>query len=173
MCDILLGRLKDDHRRLEHLFLELERQCAAKEGGRPIDLLVLRAIVDYLGDGALLFHHALEDAIYMELVHTLPRFREIYDLAEDHRASWREFERLKTAVSGPGEELVEAIRSFIGNERGHFISEEEIFFPYARAFVRNEDWLRLERSAPAAELLSVDVRDSIVARLFREGLAFR
>lgn len=173
MCDILLGCLKDDHRRLEYLFLELEHQCAAKEEGRSVDLIVLRAIVDYLGDGALLFHHALEDAIYIELMHTHPRFCEVYDLAEDHRASWREFERLKTAVSGSGEDLIEAIRSFIGNERGHFISEEEIFFPYARAFVQNEDWLRLERSAPAAELLSVDVRDSIIARLFREGLELR
>ena len=169
MCDILRGRLIDDHRRLECLFVELERQCKAKEECRPIDLPILQSIAHYLGDGALLFHHALEDAIYAKLLHNHPRFREIYDLAEDHRQSWREFERFLAAVAGAGEGLAEATRSFIGNERGHFISEEEIFLPYAAKFLTREDWQSLERSVPAAELLAADVNDPMVARLFQEG----
>jgi len=169
MCNILQGRLKDDHHRFECLFAELERQCAAKEELRPVQWPKVHAIVNYLGCGALLFHHALEDAIYAKLLERQPRFRDIYDMAEDHRQSWREFERFAAAVSVAREDLVDVTRSFVGNERGHFISEEEIFFPYALRSLRDEDWESLERSVSGTELLAPDIKDPIVARLIQEG----
>lgn len=168
MCNLLLTRLKQDHRRFECLFAELERQCNAKGAGGLLDPQILHAIAKYLGDGALLFHHALEDAIYAKLLQNRPRFREIYDLSADHRQSWREFEWFGSAVAGSIDEPVEATRSFIGNERGHFISEEEIFFPEAAKHLQPEDWRSLERSVPATELLAADDVDETIARFFQK-----
>lgn len=169
MCNLLLDRLKQDHKRFECLFKELERQCDGKGSGL-LDPQTLYAIAKYFGGGALLFHHALEDAIYAKLLQNQPRFREIYDLAADHRQSWCEFEWFGAAVSESKEDPVEATRSFIGNERGHFISEEEIFFPQAAKCLRSEDWESLERSVPAAELLAADDTDATIARLFQGGI---
>lgn len=167
MHKFLLEHLTKGHKRFERLFKELERQCDATQSGL-LDPKTLHAIAQYLGSGALLFHHALEDAIYAKLLQYQPRFREIYDLAADHRQSMREFEWFGSAVSGSEEDPFEATRSFIGNERGHFISEEEIFFPQAAKCLQSEDWRSLEQNVPAAELLITDI-EATVDRLCEGG----
>jgi len=166
MCNFLLERLKGDHTRFKYLFAELERLCVARKSTPSDDAPILKAILDYLGGGALLFHHALEDAIYARLLQIYPQFPEIYDLADDHKKSWREFDQLT-------EDLAATSASFVGNETAHFIAEEEIFFPYAAKFLQNDDWGRIERSVAAAELLAADADDPIIVRLLQEGGALK
>lgn len=170
MCNFLLGRLKDDHKRFECLFGELERQCAKKEAGHAVDTSTLEAICGHLRNRTLLFHHALEEAIYARLVQIQPRFRDVYDLTEDHRRSWREFDRFATVVSNVQANFVTATLSFISNERGHYILEEEIFFRHAGKFLLRGDWQDLEQSKAASELMADSACDPIVAGLLQNAM---
>lgn len=140
MRNNVLTRLREDHGRFERLFVEIENQCTAAERGLSADEACLRAIIAYLGGHALRLHHALEDAIFVKLLEKLPLFLEIYDLAEDHQACRMEFEAFASAAVAINENFVEKARSYVGNERAHFIAEEEVFFPYAERFLLDEQW---------------------------------
>jgi len=146
MCNEVLTRLRDDHGRFERLFVEIENQCAATENGAPVNATYLSAIVAYLREYALRLHHALEDAIFAKLLEKQPHFLEIYDLAEDHRACRREFEAFALAAIPVDDNFTDLARSYVGNERAHFIAEEEVFFPYAQRLLLDEQWQALQAS---------------------------
>lgn len=148
----ILERLKGDHVRFERLFRAIEEQCSRLEAGQPADLARLRSITDYLGKFALPRHHALEDAIFAQIVKRMPRFRtDIFDLPEDHHTSKREFINFCTAVERGDDDLAELARSFVANERGHFIAEEEIVFHYASKHLTAEQWDELRAGLRVVE----------------------
>lgn len=151
----VLSQLRTEHERFESLFAEIERECDIAGGGGNVALERLESICEDLRAGALGSHHTLEDRIYAVLIARLPRFGDdIYDLREDHRQSWREFEFFVAAVravraGAPGcsNQLLDAAHSYIANERGHIIAEEELFFPYALQYLRAEEWDALRPDA--------------------------
>ena len=144
MCSDVLAHLRDDHRLFERLFLAIEHECLKVENGQAADIKRLRAIATHLGAGAVPLHHGVEDAIFSQIVKIFPRFRkDIFDLLEDHQASKREFANFACAVDRGDEDFVDAARSFVANERGHFIAKEEIIFPYATKYLSAEQWQSL------------------------------
>lgn len=152
MTSDVLERLREDHRRCERLFRAIEHECARLESGKVADMPRLQAIVDYLGKYAFPRHHALEDAIFNELVKRLPNFRlDIFDLPEDHHTSRQEFINFMLAVGKEDDNLAETARSFVANERSHFISEEEIVFRYAEKCLTAEQWSVLSESLHIVE----------------------
>lgn len=152
MTNDVLQRLRDDHRRCERLFCAIEEECSRLESGTPADMPRLKAIADYLGKCCFPRHHALEDAIFTELVKRLPNFRaDIFDLSEDHHASKQEFINFMFAVAHEDDDLAETARSFVANERGHFISEEELVFRYAEKYLTPEQWATLRQSLHIVE----------------------
>jgi len=147
MTNDVLERLRADHARCERFFRAIEEQCARLDAGKPADLPRLRAIADYLGKSMFPRHHALEDAIFAELVKRTPGFRaDIFDLPEDHHTSKQEFINFTLAVEREDDDLVEKARSFVANERGHFISEEELVFRYAERHLTADQWAMLRKS---------------------------
>lgn len=166
MCHRVLTRLRDDHGRFELLFSTIERECDADEAGQTINHGRLKAIAAYFGTRALPLHHAIEDAIFTHLLGYFPSFREeIYDLLDDHIQSKREFDGFLVAVETVTQNFVEAARSFVANERGHFISEEEVFFPYAEKTLTTEEWDAVETGLVAMQANGND--DQIVKELLQ------
>ncbi len=152
MTNDVLERLRGDHRRCERFFRAIEDECAHLESGKPANMPRLKAIAEYLGKYAFPRHHALEDAIFSELVKRLPNFRvDIFDLPEDHHTSKQEFISFVIAVGRGNGEIAETARSFVANERSHFISEEEIVFRYAAKYLTREQWALLGKSLHIVE----------------------
>ncbi|MGE4063217.1 MAG: hemerythrin domain-containing protein [Rhodospirillaceae bacterium] len=144
MRNEVLERLTGDHARFERFFRAIEEQCARLDAGKPADVPRLKAIVSYLAKFAFPRHHALEDAIFAQLVKRMPNFWvEIFDLPEDHHTSKQEFMNFMLAVERGDDDLADTARSFVANERGHFISEEEIVFRYARKHLTADQWAEL------------------------------
>lgn len=144
MNDDLLERLRRDHGRFERFFRAIEQECSHLDAGKPADMPRLKAITTYLGKCAFPRHHALEDAIFAQLVKRLPNFRaDIFDLPEDHHTSKQEFLNFMRAVETSDNDLADTARSFVANERGHFISEEEVIFRYAAKYLAADQWQTL------------------------------
>jgi hemerythrin-like domain-containing protein len=142
MCHEILARLREDHKRYERFFRAIDEICDRAESGNTINRLRLKAIAAYLGEYALPAHHALEDAIFAQIVRVFPHFQEeMYDLIEDHETCKREFQIFERALELEDFEFVEPARSFVANERGHFIAEEEIIFAYAVKHLSSDQWL--------------------------------
>jgi len=147
MGNDVLGRLRGDHARFERFFQAIEAECSRLEEGQAANMPRLKAIAAYLGNSAFPRHHALEDAIFAQIVKRVPRFRgDIFDLPEDHHTSQQEFVNYLLAVERGDADLAETARSFVANERGHFISEEEIVFRYAEKCLTAEQWDGLRES---------------------------
>jgi len=147
MCNPVLARLREEHVRFERFFQAIEQECSRAESGGEVDRRRLAAISTYLGEGTLPRHHTLEDAMYLSFTRMMPSFRQdVYDLPEDHEASKREFKIFQKALATMDTRFPEAARSFVANERGHFISEEEILFPFAAKTLTAADWERLSAS---------------------------
>ena len=164
MCSDIVTLLKHDHRRFESLFVEVARQCDLVEAGMSPDRPRLNAVVGFLRDRVLPVHHALEDVIYIMLLRNYPQICEVYDLAEDHQQSKREFDAFADAVKSGEESFVDVARSYIGNERAHFIAEEEVLFPYAEKYLQPVQWQDLKRSVEIkgteeAEPLNPDIEE--------------
>src|SRR4051812_7375697 len=118
MCHDVLTYLRDAHEHFERFFKAIEHECSDVEFGGKCDHPRLAAIAAYLAGHALPRHHALEDAMFFNIVKSMPRFRtDVYDLTEDHESSKREFGMFAKAVAGAGAHLLEAARSFVANER--------------------------------------------------------
>lgn len=153
MTSPVLTHLREDHGRFERLFAEVERQCAALEGGATADVARLRAIAWYFVEYGCRRHNAAENTIFFVLVGRLPTYgRDIYDLVADHRMSSAQAERFAEAVATLKEATQETngafvvfARGYVGNERGHFISEEELFFPYAERHIERTQWDEIEK----------------------------
>lgn len=152
MRNEVLERLTGDHARFERFFRAIEEQCSKLEAGQDADMPRLKAIVGYLANFAFPRHHALEEAIFAQLAKRMPRFRvDIFDLSEDHHTSKQEFINFSLAVERGDEDLAETARSFIANERGHFIAEEEIVFHYASKHLTAEQWADLREGLRIVE----------------------
>jgi hemerythrin-like domain-containing protein len=152
MCDGVLNRLRDDHKRFERFFKAIEHECSKAEADGHFDHPRLLAIACYLGEQALPCHHALEDAMFFNIVKLEPRFRtDVYDLPEDHESSKREFQLFEKSVNAADGRFSEAARSFVANERGHFISEEEVLFPFAAKTLTQKQWNDLSVSLAILE----------------------
>lgn len=152
MKNDLLGRLYEDHGRFGRFFQAIEEQCVCCECGKPVDRRRLEAICTYLGE-CLPPHHALEDDIFAQLGRKFPGFRdEIFDLLEDHQIGRREFKIFASTVEMGNGGFAEAARSFVANERGHFIAEEETVFRYAAKYLGADQWHALRESAPVLSL---------------------
>lgn len=155
MYQDVLARLLDDHRDFERLFAAIEDQYGDEARPAKLDVSKLEAVRWHLAAHAFR-HHAVEDRMNAMLLRHLPRFgAEIYDLREDHDQTAIEFEAFSRAVDGLRAGLPESIetfcdsaRAYIANERGHFIAEEELFFPYAAQHLKEEDWAELKANAP-------------------------
>jgi hemerythrin-like domain-containing protein len=150
MKNQVLARLHEDHARFDQFFAAIEDQCSRLETGLPADMPRLKAIIEYLGRQEFPRHQALEEAIFAKLLARRPHFREdIFDLTEDHKVSQRQFTRLVRAVESGNETLMGAARSFVANERGHFISEEETLFHAAGQYLSENDWHQLSEGVKA------------------------
>ena len=167
MCTDVITLLKDDHRRFAGLFLEIANQCDRAEDGVPVDNAILNAIVSFLRDRALPVHHALEEAIFIMLLRNFPQIREIYDLAEDHQQSNREFDAFVDAVTSTKDSFVDVARSYIGNERAHFIAEEEVLFPYAKRYLRQDQWNDLKNTLRTINPNATEPLDPVIARFLQ------
>lgn len=152
MRNEILVRLTGEHARFERFFRAIEEQCSRLEAGQQADVPRLKAITSYLAKFAFPRHHALEDAIFAQIVKRMPRFRvDIFDLPEDHHTSKQEFINFCLALERGDDDLAETARSFIANERGHFISEEEIVFQYAHNNLTAEQWSELQKGLQIVE----------------------
>lgn len=169
MRNEVLERLKGDHVRFERLFRAIEDECSHIEAGEAANIPRLKAITAYLGNFAIPRHHALEDLIFAQIVKRLPGFRiEIFDLPEDHHTSKREFINFSRAIERGGEDMAEIARSFIANERGHFIAEEETVFPYASKHLTASQWSELRDGLRVVEsedghAQNLDIIDDLLA----------
>lgn len=153
MTSPVLSHLREDHGRFERLFVEIERQCEVLENGALADVKRLGAIAWYLIEYGCRRHNAAENTIFFVLVGRLPTYgRDIYDLVVDHRLSTQQANSFSDAVSGLGGDDPDSrgaftvfARSYVANERGHFISEEELFFPYAERHIERDQWVEIEK----------------------------
>lgn len=153
--DVLDG-LCEQHRLFERLFVAIESACAQMQTSKALDVARLEAMRWYLsGEGRR--HHEIEDRIFTVLLARLPQFSEdIYDLRDDHEQSGLEFSAFARTLDAlkaddtpqSREAFCDSAEAYIANERGHFISEEELFFPYAVRNLSSDDWAALA-SAPA------------------------
>jgi len=152
MGDQVLRALREDHVRFERAFREIEGQMSASAttsfaGDR------LGEIVSYLVKHAKSFHQDVEELIYYSLLECLPQFSDdIYPVAADHRECDRRGKVLAAAIQtvGPdtrlyGSALEEAARSYISHERGHFIAEEELLYPFAQRYLRADQWEKIRK----------------------------
>jgi len=152
MGDLVLAMLREDHIGFERAFGEIERLVTAKsadssEGKR------MEELVWYLVKHAKSFHQDVEELIYYSLLERVPHFSDdIYPVAADHRECIRRGKALAAAIQvvGPdarlyGSALEEAAYSYISHERGHFIAEEELFYPFAQRYLRAEQWEKIRK----------------------------
>lgn len=154
MQNDVLTRLHADHARFERLFRVIEDEGARLELGHAVDMPRLKSFVTYFSH-EFARHHGLEDAIFAELLKCRPQFREeIFDLFEDHQVSQAEFKRLSDAIDRGNGDLAETIRSFVANERGHFISEEETLLRYAAQYLTEEQWCAMRGRMSADDALT-------------------
>jgi len=158
MCNAVLARLREEHGRFELLFAETERQCAAIEVRDEMAVLTLTAIAWYFTDGTQKkAHQALENRLAeLVLEHVLGFAQDIYDVDKDHQTSRKRAtafaDSLKTLAGDPigaQKGMVRTARAFIGHERGHFMSEEEILFPYALRYLTPGESAELQRQSEA------------------------
>jgi len=169
MCNGVLARLKDDHEYFARFFRAIEHECEILETGERSNYPRLSAIVAYLGATALPRHHALEDVMFCSIVKAMPNFREdVYDLSEDHETSKREFRIFAQSVARADDSFPEAARSFVANERGHFISEEEILFPFAATVLSAEQWQQLLKSL---DILADEEHPTVAPEFIRDILS--
>ncbi len=146
MCQRLLERLREEHRTVERRLLEVEKQCEAMERGEQPNLSVLRAAAFYLLGDLMREHSALENQLADLLGNRLPGFsEEILDVTRDQeqssRAIGRFVEALEQFESAKCDRvaLVHIARAMVGNERGHLIAQEELFFPFAARHIKGEE----------------------------------
>jgi len=148
MCHELLEQLREEHRDVERHLLKVEEQCEAMERGDQPDLAVLYTVAAYLAGDAMREHHARENRLVRLLGTRLPHFaEEILDVTRDHEQSRRAIGRYTQALEQfenakcDRVALAHIARAMVGNERGHFIAEEEVFFPYVAGHIKNDECL--------------------------------
>jgi len=150
MGDSVLATLRDDHVKFERAFLEIERQVAARSAESP-DGKRMEELVWYLVKHAKSFHQDVEELIYYSLLERMPQFSDdIYPVAADHRECDRRGKMLAAVIqkANPGApeyglELRGAAQAYISHERGHFIAEEELFYPFAQRHIRADQWQKI------------------------------
>jgi len=154
----VVTRLCADHVLFEQIFREIERQCVCLAVGKGFDAKKLGAAICYLNEHEKSYHHEIEERIGSLLNKQSPGYdTNIYDLSGDHSICHREFERFRRCFDNGElhactiEEAVDCAKSYIGIERAHFISEEELFFPYAIRHLTHRQWRTVNKLKALAE----------------------
>lgn len=176
----VIQALREDHRNIRRLLSILDHHIALlANGGDPVyDLLA--AIADYFCDYPDHCHHPKEDVLFRRLQAVHPeKAAEIGDLTREHRDAHARVRRFRDCIQAvfrdnvlPREKVIGAARSFVNAELEHMTMEEEVFFPAAIRFLKEEDWRAVESDlkriqdpifGPAVEEDFRALRDSLLA----------
>lgn len=151
-----IERLLEEHRSVEGHLREVENQCELMERGDQPSLAILKAAGSFLEGEVMRAHHLQENHLYILLSARLPRFaEEIFDVRRDREQSSRAIARFTRALEHfefarcDRVALAHIARAMVGNERGHIIAEEELFFPYVVRHLKTEEETSLLDGRPA------------------------
>jgi hemerythrin-like domain-containing protein len=176
MCNGVLVRLREEHERFEQLFAETERLCTAIEVRGEIGVLSMKAIAWYFTEGAQnTLHQALEDRLSNIVLEHVPGFAlDIYDLHQDHQKSRKWAAAFANALDALTDDPYEAqksvvrtARAYIGHERVHYMSEEEILFPYAQRHLTPGEWAELRRQSEERDVIVHPEHAAILRTILR------
>lgn len=153
MSSTVVASLAEDHTCFEKLFGEIEADISALVAGRAIDVHKLVDLAWYLTKHVRAFHQCVEELIYDRLLDRVPHFSDdIYPLGQDHRETEERgalfHESAKTLDLGNAdsrERLKTAAQAYILHERNHYISEEEVFYPFALKYLLPDHWDRIAK----------------------------
>lgn len=143
-----LNELQLDHANFMKLLAVLEQELSVFERGDHPDYEIILKIADYFADYSERFHHPLENAIFARLKERDRKAAErVGDLEREHEAATEVVSAFKEVAEAvlreaelPREKFGQRVRRFIDKERAHIAMEEQVFFPQARAVLREEDW---------------------------------
>ena len=154
-----LDALQREHRDMEKLLGDLERQLEAFDGGRVVDYDIVEAVVDYSFCYPDLCHHPVEDAIYDRIRQRDPSaLNARVDLEAEHKKLaelTRKFSALLKGVMQetptPREWFDKAARDYIDFTRRHMEMEEKYFFPVAKVVLTESDWSEIDNRLASTE----------------------
>jgi hemerythrin-like domain-containing protein len=162
----IVRRLKSEHRRLAAMMELLAGQAIALRDGEPVDVQLLREVVDYCLEYAGVFHHPAEDRALAQLLAKRPdMLGSTRTLRLQHGELTQRAQGLMAHVSALAvdapvarDELERELTEFVDLNTTHRRYEEEIVFPALLAALDARDWRRLEVREAA------DRRDAARAR---------
>ncbi len=126
---------------------------SSARAGHPLDLHLLRAIVDYNLTYPDLYHHPLEDMIFTALRERAPDAAVgVVDLAAEHERLAAASRKLAAAIdladaTQASAEIVELTDAYRSAWLQHTTMEETVLFPAARDRLNADDWRDIEERA--------------------------
>ncbi len=153
-----LSRLRQDHANIVRLLEVLEHQVALFAADEEVDYEVIQGVLEYMRLYPDLEHHPREDLVLSKLERRdPPAAAKVGDLRAEH-ARLREltdrFTKALATILGEAEVSRQGFdtlaREFLLAMRAHMRTEEELFFPLARASLAPGDWAEIEAAAPGA-----------------------
>jgi hemerythrin-like domain-containing protein len=122
------------------------------------DLAALTSAADYLADYPTVYHHPLEDAIYMRLKHAAPdRAGAVDGILDEHIQLRAQLDAFRAAIAcgkRAGEDaatLRAAASTFVEGQWAHMESERAVLFPAAYDALDAADWAAIQQEMPVIE----------------------
>ena len=160
---MVLEQLYRDHRNMRELLAVVEVEIGDRPEGRPLDLELLRDVMDYMLNYPDLVHHPKEDLIYRRILARDPLARdEIGDLVADHAALAANARGIADALRFIGQDgelsrdwFEKLVRNYIDALHKHMEHEEQGVFSLALRKLDDADWLGIDIAAGDPENLSL------------------
>ena len=148
MTDAML-LLRLDHSHFDELLKLVEQQLDQDD---PVDLKLLRSIVEYFSDYPDQCHHPVEDLVFHKLrLRDLNRAESVKRLLQDHKSIAESTKQFSDTVDEAANDenvqnmkLRDVMRQFVDKYRAHMVAEEKDFFPFAKELLDRNDWAEID-----------------------------
>lgn len=148
----VVAELRAEHANMERLLKILEKQIEIFETTGQPDYAIMQDIILYFMDFPDQCHHPKEDLVARKLLTLSPdRARQLRGLAELHeelgaltRKMSKVIRRVLDEAELPREDVIRAVKEFVGSQRHHIEMEEAYFLPLAEELLSGADLQELE-----------------------------
>ncbi len=148
-----IDTLRSEHVIMDRLLDLLDREVTNFERASQTDYDLIKEIIDFFLTYPDLSHHPRENLVLDTLKKRAGDAAALTaDLGAAHAALSDQLQKFAHAVINsllelnvPRDHFVRLARRFIESERQHMAHEEEVFFPLAKRYLKDEDWRDIDK----------------------------